>query len=201
MKVKVISPTIQEFEGERFYLCGNYFQHRGKRLHITVWRYHNGEVPKGYHVHHIDEDRTNNQIENLALMEAGMHSSLHQNAESRKEYQHEHIKDMRVLASEWHRSDAGRQWHREHAEKGWEKMEPVEYKCTQCGKVFSSRHRYGPKENTFCSNNCKAAYRRKNGTDNIERVCAYCGKTFMVNRYAKAKCCSRECAVKRRWNK
>ena len=75
MKVTVISPTIQEFNGERFYLCGNYFQHKGKRLHVAVWKYHNGDIPKGYHIHHIDEDRTNNQIENLTQVEASWHSS------------------------------------------------------------------------------------------------------------------------------
>ena len=91
MKVKVISPTIQEFDGERFYLCGKYFQHRGKRLHIAVWEYHNGDVLKGYHVHHIDEDRSNNQIENLCLMPASMHVSFHQQGEERKEYQQKHL--------------------------------------------------------------------------------------------------------------
>ena len=201
MKVRVISPTIQEFNGERFYLCGNYFQHRGKRLHIAVWEYHNGSVLKGYHVHHIDENRSNNQIENLCLMPAGMHSSFHQNSESRREYQRKHIKDIRELASEWHRSDAGRKWHSERAKKEWENAEPIRYVCTECGKEFESRHHYGPDENRFCSNSCKAAFRRHSGADDVDRVCAYCGKTFRVNRYSKAECCSRDCAVKRRWNK
>ena len=201
MKVRIISPTIQEFNGERFYLCGNYFQHRGKRLHIAVWEYHNGSVLKGYHVHHIDENRSNNQIENLCLMPAGMHSSFHQNSESRREYQRKHIKDMRELASEWHRSEEGRQWHKAHAKQAWEDAETIRYVCTECGKEFESRHHYGPEENRFCSNSCKAAFRRHSRADDVDRVCAYCGKTFRVNRYSKAECCSRDCAVKRRWNK
>lgn len=201
MKVRVISSTIQEFDGERFYLCGNYFQHRGKRLHVAVWKYHNGDIPKGYHVHHIDEDRSNNQIENLKLMESGMHSSLHQNSEDRKAYQQKHIKDMRELATEWHRSEEGRKMHSRLAKKQWENAGLITYACTECGKEFQSKHRYGPNENHFCSNNCKAAFRRHNRTDDVDRVCAYCGKTFKVNRYSKAECCSRDCAVKRRWNK
>lgn len=201
MKVTVISPTIQEFNGERFYLCGNYFQHRGLRLHVAVWRYHNGEIPKGYHVHHKDGDRSNNQIDNLELLEAGMHSSLHQRSEDRREYQQKHIVDMRVLASEWHKSDEGREWHRKKATDQWEQAESNLYACDQCGKTFESRHKYGPKEHRFCGNNCKAAFRRKSRTDYVERVCAYCGKTFMTNKYSKAECCSRDCAVKRRWKK
>jgi hypothetical protein len=201
MKVKVISQTIQEFDGERFYLCGNYFQHQGKRLHIAVWRYHNGDIPKGYHVHHIDGDRTHNQIENLFLLPAGMHSSWHQHEEKRRDYQQRHIKDMRILASEWHKSEAGREMHRQLSKKQWENAEPINYICTECRKEFQSRHHYGPNENHFCSNNCKAAFRRHNLTDDVDRTCAYCGKTFRVNRYSKAECCSRDCAVKRRWNK
>lgn len=201
MKVIVISPTIQQFNGERFYLCGNYFQHQGKRLHIAVWKYHNGEIPKGYHVHHIDEDRTNNQIENLGLLPARLHLSFHQREEKRKEYQQKHIKNIRELASEWHGSEAGREMHSRLAKRYWETAGTITYTCMECGKEFESRHHYGPDENRFCSNKCKAAFRRHNHTDDVERICAYCGKPFMVNRYSKAECCSRDCAVKRRWNK
>lgn len=202
MKAKVISPTIQEFNGERFYLCGDkYYQHQGLRLHIAVWRYHNGEIPKGYHVHHIDEDRSNNQLENLCLLPAGIHSSWHQHREKQREYQKHHIKDMQELAAEWHGSEEGIEFHRKHAKEMWENAEPITYVCTECGKEFQSRHHYGKGENKFCGGNCRAAFRRHNRTDDVDRVCAYCGKTFRVNRYSKAKCCSRDCAVKRRWNK
>lgn len=201
MKVKVISPTIQEFDGERFYLCGNYFQHRGKRLHIAVWEYHNGDIPKRYHVHHIDENKTNNQIENLCLMPASIHRSFHSHEEKLRQHQQKQIKIMRELAVEWHRSEEGRKWHREHGKKIWEDAEPIKYICTECGKEFKSLHRYGPDDNHFCSNSCKSAFRRHNRTDDVDRVCAYCGKTFRVNKYSKAQCCSRDCAVKRRWNK
>lgn len=201
MKVKVISPTIQEFDGERFYLCGFYFQHQGKRLHIAVWKYHNGEIPKGYHVHHIDEDRSNNQIENLCLMPAGMHSSFHQHEEKQREHQKRQIRYMQELASEWHKSEEGREWHRDHARQIWEGAEAITYICTECGEKFQSRHHYAPNANHFCSNSCKAAFRRHNRTDDVDRVCAYCGTVFRVNKYSKAQCCSRDCAVKRRWNK
>lgn len=200
MKVKVVSPTIQEFDGERFYLCGSYFQHRGKRLHVAVWKYHNGDIPKGYHVHHLDGDRTNNQIENLFLIPAGVHSSWHQHEEKQREYQKWHIKDMQELAKEWHKSDEGREFHKKLAKKQWENPEPITYVCTECGKEFQSLHHYGD-ENRFCSNNCKAAFRRHNRTDDVDRICAYCGTVFRVNKYSKAQCCSRDCAVKRRWKK
>ena len=199
MEVIVISPTIQEFNGERFYLCGRYFQHKGRRLHVMVWRYHNGEPPKGYHVHHVDEDRSNNQIENLALLESSIHMSRH--SSSREEYNRQHIEDIRDLAAKWHRSEVGRQWHGEHAKEYWKKAPERSYVCSNCGKPFTSRHVYGENDNTFCSNACKTQYRAHSGVDNEDRVCPVCGKTFSVNKYTKRVCCSRECAVKKRWNK
>ena len=204
MEVKVISPTIQEFNGERFYLCGNYFQHKGKRLHVAVWRYHNGEIPKGYHVHHIDKNRANNQIGNLQLELGRIHLSEHGKAPERSEYNQKHIEDMRVLAAQWHGSDAGREWHSEHAKEAWEKRregEEFEYVCSECGKQFKTYHLYGEGRHAFCSNTCKSNFRRKSGVDNETRVCAKCGKEFTTNRYSKAKCCSKQCASDMRWGK
>jgi hypothetical protein len=41
--------------------------HNDKRimLHRYVWIKYNGEIPKGYSVHHIDENKENNDIMNL----------------------------------------------------------------------------------------------------------------------------------------
>ena len=199
MRVEVLSDTIQVFNGERFYLCGKYFQHKGKRLHVTVWRYHNGEIPKGYHVHHIDENRANNQIDNLKLVESFMHLSMH--ASEREEYNQKHIKDIRELASQWHCSEEGRAWHSVHAKEIWATKAERTYVCSECGKEFTTLHDYGEEQNTFCSNACRTRHRAKSGVDDEERVCAYCGKTFTVNKYTKRACCSRECAVNKRWNK
>lgn len=199
MQVHVISDTIQEFNGERFYLCGNYFQHKGKRLHVTVWKYHNGDIPKGYHVHHMDENRSNNQIENLCMVEASLHVSRH--SSSRVEYNQKHIKEMQDQAKEWHRSAEGREWHSKKAKEQWADKKAREYTCSECGKKFFSMHDYADDQNIFCSNACKTKHRVRSGVDNVVKVCAYCGKKFVANKYARAKCCSRECGVKMRWGK
>lgn len=36
-----------------------------KLLHRLVWIYHNGDIPKGYVIDHIDGDKSDNRIENL----------------------------------------------------------------------------------------------------------------------------------------
>lgn len=37
------------------------------RAHRLVWKYHNGEIPLGFQIDHINRDRLDNRIENLCL--------------------------------------------------------------------------------------------------------------------------------------
>lgn len=159
METAVLSTTVQEFNGERFYLCGRYFQHNGKRLHKTVWEYHHGVAPAGSHVHHKDGNRANNSIENLELLTASEHLSIH--AKSHTEHNQQHIKDMQELAKEWHGSSAGYKWHSQHAKSAWTKAVKRQYTCTECGCTFETRHAYGAFQHTFCSGRCKARYYKK----------------------------------------
>lgn len=158
--VEVINDTTQEFNGERYWLCGYYFQRHGKRLHREVWKFYNGDIPKGFHVHHIDEDRTNNQIENLELLEGKEHLLQHAGTESRRENGRRAIKMAIEKAPEWHKSKEGYKWHSEHGKKIWENRKPHTFKCDMCGKEFESmtmtmtgRH--------FCHPNCKAKHLRR----------------------------------------
>lgn len=67
--MKVISNTVQEFNGERFYLSGKKFSNRTKRsLHRVVWEHHFGAIPKGYFIHHKNGNRSDNDIENLEMV-------------------------------------------------------------------------------------------------------------------------------------
>ena len=52
---------------------------KGRRVdeHVYVWEQHFGSVPKGYVVHHKDEDKGNNDISNLELMTLSEHSRSH----------------------------------------------------------------------------------------------------------------------------
>lgn len=45
--------------------------------HIWVWKTNYGDIPKGYHVHHINGDRVDNRIQNLQLMSSEDHIALH----------------------------------------------------------------------------------------------------------------------------
>lgn len=49
-----------------------------KKFHHYVWEKENKKtLPKGYVIHHIDENKLNNDISNLQLMSVSEHNSHH----------------------------------------------------------------------------------------------------------------------------
>lgn len=166
MEVQVISKTIQKFNDESFYLCGPYYQHKGKRLHRAVWEYHNGMIPKGYHVHHKNGDKSKNDIDNLELLKGTDHMSYHMSREERKAQSKSNIRKAQQSAALWHGSEKGAEWHSQRGKENWRVRKTQCYSCTYCGKPFYTKHIYGENKNHFCHPNCKASYRRqriKNG--------------------------------------
>jgi len=69
---------FQIFNGIKFTLRnqGYYARTDGQReqMHRYVWEFYNGELPKDYDIHHIDENRTNNNINNLEAMSKSEHT-------------------------------------------------------------------------------------------------------------------------------
>lgn len=201
MEVQRISDTIQKFDGLSYYRCGPYFQRKGKRLHRTVWEAHNGPVPAGYEVHHINGNRADNDIENLQLMPEGGHQSYHMSLPGRAEKSRESIGKAKEAARKWHGTEEGAAVHSRIAKDYWHNVKPMTYVCTYCGQEFQTLNRYGPQENRFCCNKHKTAWRYRQGVDNEARTCPVCGKTYTVNKYSRTVCCSAECARRKRWGR
>ncbi len=140
-----------------------YFARAGHRLHRDVWKHHNGPIPAGMHVHHIDGNTANNDIGNLACVTSKQHWDEHRaqaSERSRRPEQIEHLSRIRVSAADWHRSDEGRAWHREHAKaslaKTWGKPRVyVEsaFHCVWCG--LESLRKTDRKQ--FCCPTCQNA--------------------------------------------
>lgn len=48
-------------------------------IHVYVWERANGERPPGYHIHHIDGDKSNYKLENLICVSPTEHQRIHAN--------------------------------------------------------------------------------------------------------------------------
>lgn len=48
-----------------------------KPEHVAIWEEINGPKPKGFHIHHIDGTRDNNNIDNLVLLDYTTHKRVH----------------------------------------------------------------------------------------------------------------------------
>lgn len=173
-----------------------YHKRKRLRLHRYIWEKHNGPIPEGYDVHHIDGNKLNNDISNLIMLTPSEHHKIHANAltEEQKARRDELFANLvRAKACEWHGSDAGIEWHKKHGKEVSEHLHDVKIKkvCKCCGKEFYDN---GFNKGLFCSNNCKSKWRREAGLDNEKRTCIICGKEFITNKYSKAKTCSESCS-------
>ena len=53
--------------------------------HRVVWELHNGPIPEGMQIHHIDGDKLNNDISNLECVYPTEHKRIHSNAVERED--------------------------------------------------------------------------------------------------------------------
>lgn len=187
----------QEHFGRRFYkdLKTGYWiscDYPRIRAHRWVWINNHGNIPKGYHIHHRNENKSDNRIENLELIEKSRHYRHHY-TEEKREKSRKWVDIIRPLTKEWHRSEEGRAWHKAHGILGWIKREPIKIICKICGKEAETKTYH----QEFCSNKCKSKWRRDQGLDNIEKECLTCHVKFMNNKYSKQKYCTRKCSQNR----
>lgn len=202
-KSKKSRHPIFEFKGRRYYRSGYYWHCPSQgRLHRHVWEEAHGDIPNGFHIHHKDDDRSNNNLENLDLLSIPDHHRLHMASDARKRISAENAVT--------HAVPAAAQWRRDNPEKAsamgraaiagmHRKANSVwaDYTCDNCEKEFRARPHYNKnrrgKYGPFCCYNCAMAHRRKRKADHIEETCPVCGNQFSKNRYSATQTCSRSC--------
>jgi hypothetical protein len=177
-----------------------YFQRMGLtgavRLHRDVWSEANGPIPDGHHVHHIDGDTLNNDISNLECLTPADHRASHPWSDERRRKQCEHLATIRPLTKAWHASPEGRSKNRETGAMAYDNFVSIEKPCAQCETAFMAKA-LGNRDR-FCSNKCRAKWRRDSGVDNEARDCIACAEPFTVSRYSKVTTCSRSCGARMR---
>lgn len=142
-----------------------YYQNKNRGLlHRYVWAEANGSIPRGMHVHHKNHIKSDNRLENLALLRRTDHLAEH----------------------EEHRNSV---WHSKGGKASWRTAEYREYTCQECGKPFESRTRaVVPK---WCSDRCRSVVTSVRARE--ERVCCVCGSRFSCVKYQPTRTCSRRC--------
>ena len=172
-------------------------------LHREVLRRHlkfTEEQMKGYEVHHIDGNKSNNDISNLQLLKRSEHNKIHKDSSKWTDEQmreaRERMSHAREYANLWHKSEEGRAWHKEQWKKSLGKYnnELIKKKCEYCGEEYEVKFS-NASISRFCSNKCKSAWRRASGADNEQRICIRCGAEYTVNKYSTGRIC-RKCSGK-----
>jgi len=66
------------FNGMRFSPQSNGYYRKSKEkrelMHRCVWEHYNGKIPDNYDIHHIDFNRSNNNIKNLEIWKKDEHT-------------------------------------------------------------------------------------------------------------------------------
>jgi hypothetical protein len=156
-------PEAKSAVGRRYFSRSNGFLHR------DVWRAIHGEIPVGYEIHHIDGNTTNNDISNLECIPRSLHKERHR-AElikrGKSNEQLSHLRKIRPLTKEWHKSDEGRAWHRENAKSSlatarlavrFSKKPDLHRDCEECGSNFVTRN----VRKIICSVACHSKKKRR----------------------------------------
>lgn len=169
MRIRTELKTFKyiEFDGIRFYQDkrGYWLGHvdnKPKRLHVHVWETYNCKVPKGYHVHHIDHDTNNNEIDNLMLMEKTEHLKYHAKLQNKNLAKENLNKYARPKSIEWHKSLEGSEWHKKHYENMKHRLhKKVEKVCLCCNGLY-----IGLLNQKYCSIKCKTKVYRMRKNEN-----------------------------------
>lgn len=183
-----------------YYTCNSRYYKQGiRRLHQEIWKSVYGEIPKGYHIHHKDENTLNNSIENLECIPHAQHVRQHvqewaADPEHHKQMSKRAKKNVHKLL-EWYETEEGKAQRKANAK--YLRQNKYKHVCIYCGKEYETYM----KEGYYCSRNCSSKYRRKSGIDNETRICAFCGKEFVINKYAATKTCSLKCSSAVRFGK
>lgn len=78
---KIWSKTFKKFVCSQdklgYVTIRNISKNKTYKIHRVIWECVNGEIPNGYHIHHIDGNKLNNSIYNLELLSTSEHHTLH----------------------------------------------------------------------------------------------------------------------------
>ena len=145
--------------------------HRRKgvgRLHEEVYKTFYGTIPKGFCIHHKDENPLNNDPANLELLLRADHQRKH-NAERLKdpETRRKNAEHLRAIvasgkAHEWHKTEEGRKHCRDNAKYLHGEKRKKVFSCTVCQSIYRT---WNTGKNLYCGKRCQAKANRLRNAD------------------------------------
>ena len=120
---------------------GNYLVTRDRngrlaKVHRGCWEAHNGPVPGGSVVHHINADTLDNAIGNLACMSLGAHSALHRRQSAM-------VLPIDEMAARYRAGETTREIAKAYGVchyTAWKRLVAAGVKMRPCGPVPTHRH-------------------------------------------------------------
>ena len=158
-------------------------------LHRQKWYDKYGIIPENHHIHHVDGNSLNNELDNLQCIHKTEHLREHSKNRSRElviKWQKAGVEKAKL----WHKSKEGIEWHRQNAINcNFGKKTYGIGVCECCKKEYEIK-RGGAK---FCSTACKSKNRRGMNVDIVTNVCPICSVEFTTNKYFPRVYCSTKC--------
>lgn len=179
--VEVIDDKHQCFNGVTYTKNNHGHFSTPTSIHRVVWSYYHGKIPQGdYVIHHIDQNKGHNDIDNLQILAKSVHSIIH-NAIPRPE------KICPVCGKKFIPQNNHQIYCSRSCSAKCEASTTTEKICPVCGKIFIKKRN----RQIYCSTNCRIL-RQKNYE---QRTCVICGKGFSVSiNHPEKKTCSPHCA-------
>ena len=195
--VEIIDDSHQKFNGMIFHQTASRHASHSLSLHRAIYSYYHGEIPEDYEIHHIDENKDNNDISNLQLLTKSEHRRLHNLTRPLLKCQCVNcgkIFDNKDARNRLYCSPA---CYIEY----YRKTHPDKRICEWCGKEFTVSQ--DQKDIQCCSHSCAAyLWHSKKTSDRPAKYCEWCGKELPKDRhYSERRFCSNSCASYYRWSK
>lgn len=190
---EVIDARTQIFDGEKFYKCKDGHLKQTKSIHQKIYTYYYGTPPDGYEIHHVDEDKTNNDITNLTLLTRSAHQKIHMPKGTTRKVKKVFVCEVCGQEYQAYKCGSNRFCSSLCRSRYRQATELIHKICPQCGKGFET---YKSNNARYCSHSCAMEAKRKHQPET--RLCPVCGKEFFTVPYKNQKYCSVSCANKGR---
>ncbi len=188
-----MSKEYRKYFGKRFYQDKKGYWVNSMPIHAQrwVWINHYGAISEGMDIHHKDSDKSNNEIDNLELINRSDHLKKHwQEGNFDLDQRRKQLSEARL----WLKTPQGKKTQSDKTKKSWEKRKLNPYKkiCLGCDKEFETYQKWAK----CCEPNCYVKWRRKNKIVFIAKKCWICGNIYYIEKSSKIRTCGKECGIK-----